>query len=279
MKPSTTLHRTSLVRTSRVIALWAILAALAAAHGQQTSGARPILVELFTSEGCSSCPPADVLLANLERMQPVAGAQAIVLSEHVDYWDHDGWKDPYSSGAITERQDVYGRRFQLNSVYTPEMVVDGETQFSGSDAHAAVHALEAARNHPKVPIRVDLFAIDARGLHVRVDADPLPASAGVRKADVFLVVALDRAESQVLRGENKGRDLKHVAVALAITKVGSVEEIKAATGESGGFSREVVMKLPSQVDARNLRLIAFIQKSDEGQVLGATMIEVSSTAK
>ncbi len=193
----------------------------------------PVLVELFTSEGCSSCPPADALLQQLDRTQPVGGAQLIVLSEHVDYWNHIGWTDPYSSRFFSDRQSAYTERFGLSSVYTPEMVVDGTTEFVGGDSRLASQAVEKA----------------------------IPETSKIRKADIYLVTALNHAESQVSRGENGGRRLTHVGVVQTLTKVGSLE-----VGKS--FSQIVHVKIDSRTDPANLRVIAFLQQTGQKRVLG-----------
>src|SRR6202040_1868228 len=138
----------------------------------------PVLVELFTSEGCSDCPPADALLQQLDRAQPVAGEQLIVLSEHVDYWNHIGWTDPYSSRFFSDRQSAYSERFGLSSVYTPEMVVDGTTEFVGNSGGLAKQAIEKARELDKIPIRISAISRGNPGvLNAHVEADALPESA------------------------------------------------------------------------------------------------------
>ena len=223
----------------------------------------PVLLELFTSEGCSSCPPADALLGKLDASQGVAGVQPIVLSEHVDYWNHDGWKDVYSSSFFTSRQGDYVRRLGLRDAYTPQMVVDGVAQVNGSDGRAVAGALETARGRMKVPVRIVSVAADGKTLRVHLSVDALPAEFKTGKANLFVAVALNRAESHVSAGENKGRDIRHVAVAESIEKVGTVEKGKS-------FDREVVVKLKS--DPANLRVIAFVQEADAGEVMGAALM-------
>jgi hypothetical protein len=238
------------------------------ASESSSDGRTPVLVELFTSEGCSSCPPADVLLQKLDR-QPVAGEQLIVLSEHVDYWNHIGWKDPFSARFYSDRQSAYARRLGLDSVYTPQMVVDGADEFVGSDAALADSAFVKALRRPKLAVRLSAVSIGvADVLHAHLEAGGLPPSFGVREADVYIAVALNHAESQVAHGENAGRMLTHTAVVKSLVKVGTARQ-----GQM--FVQEVRLKLDSGHDARNLRLIAFVQEPGQGRVIGADQQLVS----
>src|SRR5579863_6804740 len=242
------------------------LALIAPASEQATgtpSGARtPVLVELFTSEGCSSCPPADALLQKLDQ-QPLTGADVIVLSEHVDYWNHLGWRDPYSAHLYTERQDDYSRRFGLASVYTPQMVVDGNAQCLGSDAHEVQNAIATAARGGKQPVRIPSAAFDGQGdVTLDVETSPLAGSAHGAAADVYVALALNQADSRVTSGENAGRRLTHVAVVQSLVRIGAVARTQA-------FAKRVTVKLARPSDSRDLRIIAFVQETGTGRVLGA----------
>ncbi len=116
----------------------------------------PVVVELFTSEGCSSCPPADELLRRLEQAQGIAGADVIALELHVDYWNRLGWADPFSAPQFSARQGDYADRFDNESVYTPQMVVDGQTEFPGGNQAKARTAIVAAAQKPKAEIALAL---------------------------------------------------------------------------------------------------------------------------
>ena len=229
-----------------------------------STGAHPILVELFTSEGCSSCPPADALLQTLDASQPVPGAQLIVLSEHVDYWDHDGWKDPNSSPALTERQNAYVRALGLQTAYTPQIIVDGTREMRANDSQQVKKVFQEAANAPKIPVRIGEVSVDAGNpgvLRTRIEVDGNPDK---HNADVYVAVALDRVESQVLRGENGGRHLTHVAVVLQIMKIGKLPKGKS-------FGETVQLKLKPGTDPKNVRIVAFVQEPGPGEVLGAAL--------
>jgi len=252
--------------TGGVVCLMAAGTANVAAGGADaaSSGPAPVLVELFTSEGCSSCPPADSLLGKLDGLQPVSGAQAIVLSEHVDYWNHDGWKDAYSSSFFTDRQKDYVRRLGVKEAYTPQMIVNGEAELNGSDGPKVLAAVEKARGDVKAPVQISAVGLDGRTLRLHLTVDGLPENLKAKKADVLVAVALNHAESHVSAGENKGRDIQHVAVAESITKVGRVERGKK-------FDQDVTVKLKGTEGLADLRVIAFVQAGDGGEVVGAAL--------
>jgi hypothetical protein len=256
-----------------LLLLLPLLLLCAASHGQSQSagtpqGATPILIELFTSEGCSSCPPADAWLRQIDASQPIPGAQAIVLSEHVDYWNHDGWKDPYSSSFFTERQSEYVRLLGDSSAYTPQTIVNGATELQLSDQVGLNRILSKAAKAAQLPVSIGAVSIEGNSptmLRAHIDAD---GSSSKHSADVVAVVALDHAESQVLHGENGGKRLSHAAVALDLIRIGKLEKGKS-------FSQDFQTKIKSGVDPKNLRLIVFLQESGPGAVLGAALREAS----
>jgi hypothetical protein len=228
--------------------------------------AHPIFVELFTSEGCSSCPPADVMLQRMDTSPPIAGAQFIVLSEHVDYWDHDGWKDPNSSAALTERQAAYVHALGLKDPYTPQLIVDGTTEMRVNEPQQADKVLQEAATAPKIPVRITELSIDAANPTVvrnRIEAD---GSSDKHDADVFVAIALDRVESQVLHGENGGRHLTHVAVVVDLKKIGKLPKGKS-------FDLSTQLKLRPGTDPKNIRIVAFVQEPGPGRLLGAAMLK------
>ena len=243
-------------------------------QGQANAGnsGAPILIELFTSEGCSSCPPADAWLQKIDASQPISGAQAIVLSEHVDYWNHDGWKDPYSSSLLTERQSGYVRAMGLNSAYTPQLIVNGRSELRMSDPQQVSQVLLKAVKAPQVPVRITSISVEGdlpAVLRAHIEAD---GSSQKRNADVFAAIALDHAESQVLHGENGGRHLTHVAVVQDLTKIGKLEKGKT-------FAQDYQAKLKPGLDPKNLRMIVFVQEPGPGDVVGAALQEIGSSNK
>jgi hypothetical protein len=236
-------------------------AGASALPGPDGTSRTPVLIELFTSEGCSSCPPADALLAKLDRSQPVNGAELIVLSEHVDYWNDIGWKDPYSSHEYSERQSAYATRFGRGGVYTPQMVIDGHSELVGSDEGGAIQAVENETKFAKVPLSLSAIRFDSNNkLSMHIEAGPLGPSAAAHSASLFLAIADDSDESQVSRGENAGRTLKHVAVLRSLVPVGTV-------GKSDKVSRDIRVNFNNE-NGRQLRIVGIIQELAAGRVLG-----------
>jgi hypothetical protein len=208
------------------------------------AGGRPIVVELFTSEGCSSCPPADALLAGL-----ASRPEVLALSFHVDYWDQLGWKDPFSSPEATQRQHRYAELLGLATVYTPQIIVDGKWQAVGSDRGEVERALDAARRDgSEVPVAL---TVDHGRAQIKL------GSGGEGVSGAVLLIGFDRRHvTAVARGENGGRTLAHVDV------VRSVEEVAKFTGRASAI--EVPIRSPSD------RFAAVVQAED-GRVLGVAV--------
>jgi hypothetical protein len=222
----------------------------------------PVIVELFTSEGCSSCPPADALLSRLGRTQPVRGADIIVLEEHVDYWDRLGWKDPFSSEAATARQNEYGEAFGGSQVYTPQMIVDGRTEFVGSSDTDALRAIRTASQTPKPIVQLSWEKDDALAIHI----EPMNNPRNRDGQQVFLVVAENMLHSDVKRGENAGRALEHDGVVRQLLPLGKINAAPA------GFSASVAVHSAREWSRANLRAVVFVQEPRSLHVLAAAAI-------
>src|SRR5690348_16994534 len=177
---------------------------------------QPVLVELFTSEGCSSCPPADRNLKFLDEQQPVAGVEIVPLAFHVDYWDTREWKDQFSSALFTRRQEAYVQQFRLDSSYTPEMVVDGKTEFVGSDTGRSVKVIGDALRDEKGTITATLD-----GDMINVSVDGLPKHDA---ATVFLALTDTGVISSVNGGENSGVTLNHSAIVRSLKALGVIDK-------------------------------------------------------
>lgn len=236
---------------ARIWAVTMLVAGMAAA--QRT----PIVVELFTSEGCSSCPPADTVLSRLEREQPVVDAEVIPLSEHVDYWNDLGWRDRFSSPLFTSRQQDYGQVFRMDSVYTPQMVVNGQATVLGSDWNAATNAVRVAVKGPRAEVKISLRH-DGAGFEV----NHLPPA--VKTADMLLAITESAIESDVGAGENGGRRLRHTGVVRSLTHLGKLDAKR-----DGSYTGEARLNLRPEWNRRNVKLVLFVQDRNTRQIVGA----------
>ena len=213
----------------------------------------PVVIELFTSEGCSSCPPADRLLIELQK-QSRPDAEIIVLSEHVDYWNYIGWEDPFSSRQFSDRQSSYAQAFSSDEVYTPQMVVDGAVGFTGSDASRATKEIAKAAARSKSELLIKATELPGSVVSIAVQSSISPDTL------LTLVVTEDGLESVVKRGENAGRTIVHAGVVRALREV---------AGE-----RKTVIDLKPEWKRDHLRVIAFTQdKTHRIVAAGATKIE------
>ena len=236
------------------------------------ANAVPVLVELFTSEGCSSCPPADEVLSKLDKIQPIPGVEIIALGEHVDYWNRLGWIDPYSSADFSRRQSIYSDAFNQDGVYTPQMIVDGREEFAGGNMDRARAAIAKAAQSPKASVQVQAsensnaanHGVVKLSIHVR----DLPRLTDGDSAEVLLAITENNLRSEVSRGENAGRYLRHSAVVRELTVLGDTN------GQS--FDAEPRVDLANGWQRDNLRAVAFIQERGRRRILGAAVVGLST---
>jgi hypothetical protein len=236
----------------------------AVAAAQPSSGRVPVLVELFTSEGCSSCPPADALLTDMDKRQPFPTVDVIAIEEHVDYWDQQGWKDPFSSPDWTYRQNDYAAVLHTGSPYTPEMVVDGTQGFTGSRGPLAKAAVEKAASEKKAAVEVsEVSPPQGKSVTLKIGVGQLFNAAPKDTAQVLLAITETGLHVAVKDGENAGHELQHSAVLREMKLIGVV-------GKNGQeFSAQPTVKFDSDWKLANLRAVVFVQEKKSRRVLGA----------
>jgi hypothetical protein len=230
----------------------------------------PVIVELFTSEGCSNCPSADTLLSKLEELQPVDGAEVIALEEHVDYWNQLGWTDPFSSSEFTTRQQGYADAFGENAVCTPEMVVDGGKELVGIRSHEVRVSIAEAARQPKIKVKL------AQNRLAKQDAPQFAIFAGEfgselrdSKVDIWVAVTERRLHSDVKRGENAGEDLHHAAVVRSLRKLGTADN-----GKETSFTADATVPVERGWKRENLLVVAFAQERKSRRILGAATSKI-----
>jgi hypothetical protein len=223
---------------------------------------RLVVVELFSSEGCSSCPPADAVLSRLTRDQPVPGAEVLGLELHVDYWNSLGWADPFSSPAFSARQRAYADAFGQRGVYTPQLVVDGAAELVGSNDVAARATIAAAAREAKTNVQMT-----RNGDRVSIAVTDPNESAGA--ADVWLAITEDGLSTAVPRGENAGATLAHGPIVRTIDRV-----LPLAPGTRGTAVKEVDVKVQPAWRRERLRAVAFVQRRGSLKITGAAAVSL-----
>jgi hypothetical protein len=222
----------------------------------------PVVVELFTSEGCSSCPAADKVLAILNRNQAIENVEIIALSQHVDYWNRLGWKDPFSSSQFSNRQNEYAGFFGKSDVYTPQMIVDGTRELEGGNAGKALQAIGETANNAKGDVSIVVEKLENNTAQLQIKIENLPKMSKNDQSIALLAITEDNLSSNVTRGENSGSELAHVAVVRTMQNVGVISQ------EGKTFSQTVV--LDASWKQENLNAVLFVQEINRRRILAAS---------
>ena len=246
--------------------------AQAPARSSATASApKPVIVELFTSGGCSDCPPAEALALQLEKRQPIASADVIVLEEHVDYWNSNGWRDPFSSVEWTTRQEGYVSKLGNGEPYTPEMVVDGSAEFVGSDARGAARAIENAASVRQTSVTIVPAKADPKGAEdFNIHVGKLEGAPAGDSAEIWLAVTEDGLHSSVGAGENRGRVLYHAAVVRSLKRIGT-----ARADSDAAFNGTARVEINSTWNRNGLRAVVFVQDKKNLRIIGASSVKLA----
>ena len=277
MKKIRNLPATLLIAPLGAVALSAALAVSARAQAPTqaapaaNSSAKPVVVELFTAEGCSDCPPADAIAMKMEQ-QPLAGVDLIVIEEHVDYWNQYGWFDPFSSPDWTTRQVQYVGKVGSRQPYTPEMVIDGEAQFPGTDMKKAQAAVDTAMSSPETQVTITKDTSDPKGAaDFKISVGQLEGNDPGDTPEVWIAVTEDGLHSSVNAGENSGHTLYHAAILRYLHKVG----VAQGSGDAA-FTGDARVKFNSKWNQKDLNIVAFVQDKKSLKIIGATQIKAAS---
>jgi hypothetical protein len=223
-----------------------------AAKKTRTANKGFAVIELFTSEGCSSCPPADELVARIEKESK--DKPVYILAFHVDYWNRLGWKDVFSSADYSRRQNDYAEYLHLQSVYTPQIVVNGKTEFVGSEEGTLRNAIRAnLQTTQGSALTLNMATVDQNQATIKYSTDGAD-----RNTALFIAVLQKNAQTRVERGENGGRTLSHVQIVRKLQMV-------SLNGNSG----EVKVALPKGFDTQNWEVVGFLQNTSTGAITGA----------
>lgn len=242
---------------------FALAATVAAAHHAAADDAKVVkpmaVVELFTSQGCSSCPAADAFLGELAKRDDV-----IALSQHVAYWDYIGWKDPFALSEATDRQREYQRLFSLRYVYTPQMVINGIEQEVGSSRRQVLAKIEKAKTHAQVPIGLGPGA--KGGVRIQIGGAPDGDAFKSDKNAVIWLIAFDkRHETKIPRGENGGRTLANVNVVRRIERI----------GDWNGDAATMWARTPERGEPGSDACAIVVQSTKSGRILGAAQMALA----
>lgn len=209
-----------------------------------------VVAELFTSEGCSSCPPADKLIEKIQHENP--DKSIYVLAFHVDYWDHQGWKDSFSSPAFTARQRQYADWLNLETVYTPQLVVNGRKEFIGSYEGPITKTITKELEQP---------VSDALTLRTHVEGNKLQVdftATTEKNAELVLALVQKSATSKVMAGENEGRQLAHVQI------------VRQLYTQNINNNKTISIDLPADFNTKGFELVGFVQHKKDGRITAAT---------